>query len=50
MVGCEMNRQARHLFAAALTQLFPGVRLWLLGQANFATVNGLGMLGLLDQV
>lgn len=50
MVGCAMNRQARHLFAAALTQLFPSVRFWLLGQANFATVNGLGMLGLLDQV
>ena len=26
MVGCEMNRQARLLFAAALTQLFPGSR------------------------
>lgn len=50
LVGCEMNRQARHLFAAALTQMFPGVKFWLLGQANFATINGLGMLGLLDQV
>ncbi len=50
MVKCDMNRQARHLFAAALVQLFPGVKFWLLGQANFATVNGLGMLGLLDQV
>lgn len=50
MVRCEMNRQARHLFAAALTELFPGVKFWLLGQANFATVNGLGMMGLLDRV
>lgn len=50
MVGCACNRSARHLFAAVLAELFPDVRLWLLGQANFATVNGLGMMGLLDRV
>jgi hypothetical protein len=33
-----------------LCALFPDVHFWLLGQANFAVVNGLGMLGLLDRV
>jgi hypothetical protein len=50
MVGSKCPRMARHLFAATLCSLFPGVHFWLLGQANFAVTNGLGMLGLLDQV
>lgn len=50
MVGCACNRSARHLFTAVLCELFPDVQFWLLGQANFATINGLGMLGLLDRV
>lgn len=50
MVGGPCPRMARHVFAAALCTLFPCVQFWLLGQANFAVVNGLGALGLLDQV
>jgi hypothetical protein len=43
-------RMARHVFAATLDSLFPGVDFWLLGQASYMVVNGLGMLGLLDKV
>jgi hypothetical protein len=50
MVGCKCSRMARHLFAATLCELFPGVQFWLLGQANFAVINGLGRMDLLDQV
>ena len=50
MVGSKCPRMARHIFTAVLCELFPDVQFWLLGQANFATINGLGMLGLLDQV
>jgi hypothetical protein len=50
MVGGPCPRAARHLFAATLAKAFPDVQFWLLGQANFAVINGLGMLGLLDQV
>lgn len=50
MVGGGCPRMARHILAAALCELLPGVQFWLLGQANFAVVNGLGMLGLLDRV
>ncbi|MCI0729663.1 MAG: hypothetical protein L0332_23525 [Chloroflexi bacterium] len=50
MVGSECPRMARHIFAAVLGELFPGAQFWLLGQANFAVINGLGMLGLLDRI
>ncbi len=50
MVGGPCPRMARHLFAATLCHLFPGVKFWLLGQANFAVINGLGRMGLLDRV
>lgn len=50
MVNGPCPRMARHIFAATLCHLFPGVQFWLLGQANFAVVNGLGMMGLLEQV
>jgi hypothetical protein len=50
MVKGPCSRYARHLYAATLCALFPGVQFWLLGQANFAVVNGLGMLGLLERV
>lgn len=50
MVSGPCPRMARHLFAATLCHLFPDVKFWLLGQANFATINGLGRMGLLDQV
>lgn len=50
MVGSPCPRMARHLFVATLCHLFPGVQFWMLGQANFAVINGLGMLGLLDRV
>ncbi len=42
-------RMARHLFAATLSTIYPEAHLWLLGQANFAVVNGLGMMGYLDK-
>lgn len=50
MVNCELNRMARHVFTAVLCELFPETEFWLLGQANFAVINGLGKLGLLDRV
>lgn len=50
MVQSECPRSARHLFGATLSYLFPGVQFWLLGQANFAVVNGLGKLGLLETI
>lgn len=50
MVGSACPRMARHIFAAVLCELFPDVQFWLLGQASFAVVNGLGMMGLLNQV
>jgi hypothetical protein len=50
MVNGPCPRMARHLFAATLCYLFPECHFWLLGQANFAVINGLGMLGLLEQV
>jgi hypothetical protein len=50
LIHSRCVRMARHLFAATLATLFPDLQLWLLGQANFAVVNGLGMLGYLDQV
>ena len=45
-----VHRLARHLIAATLHALYPDVHIWLLGQASFAVINGLGMLGLLDYV
>lgn len=50
MVRGPIPRPARHLYAATLCHLFPGVKFWLLGQANSAVMNGLGLLGLLDSV
>lgn len=50
MVRCECPRMVRHIFTAVLCELFPECQFWLLGQANFAVVNGLGMLGLLGRV
>jgi hypothetical protein len=50
MVKGPCPRMARHIFAATLVNLFPGVSFWLLGQASYMVVNGLGMLGILDQV
>lgn len=50
MVKGPCPRAARHLFVATLCHLFPGVQFWLLGQANFAVVNGLGRMDLLDKV
>jgi hypothetical protein len=40
----------RHLFAAVLCHCYPEAQLWLLGQANALTVNGLGTLDLLSRV
>lgn len=50
MVDGPVHRVARHVFVATLCRLFPDTHVWLLGQANFATVNGLGAMGLLDRV
>lgn len=50
LVMSQVPRMARHLLAAALCHLYPEVQFWLLGQANFAVINGLGSLGLLEQV
>jgi hypothetical protein len=49
MVKGPCPRMARHLFAATLVTIYPDVHFWLLGQANFAVVNGLGMMGYLDR-
>src|SRR5690606_19521331 len=50
LVMSKVPRMARHLLAAALCQIYPDVQFWLLGQANFAVINGLGSLGLLEKV
>jgi hypothetical protein len=50
MVKGPCPRDARHLFVAALCKIFPEANFWLLGQANFKVINGLGKLGLLDRV
>lgn len=50
LVGGPVGRLVRHLYAAVLCALHPSLRLWLLGQASYAVVNGLGTLGLLDRV
>ena len=50
MVKCKLARMARHIFAAVLAHVMPGVHFWLLGQASFAVINGLGTLGLLDRI
>jgi hypothetical protein len=50
LIRSRCARMARHLFAATVASIFPDLELWLLGQANFAVVNGLGMLGYLDRV
>ncbi|MBE2198095.1 MAG: hypothetical protein IAE79_05755 [Anaerolinea sp.] len=50
MVRSRCPRMARHVFAAVLAELYPGCQFWLLGQANFAVINGLGMMGLLDRI
>jgi hypothetical protein len=50
LVRGPCHRLARHIFAAVLCQLFPACQFWLLGQANFAVVNGLAVSGLLDRV
>ena len=50
MVQSQCPRSARHLYAATLSHLFPDCHFWLLGQANFACVNGLGRLGLLEKI
>jgi hypothetical protein len=35
---------------ATLCHLFPDAQFWLLGQASYPVLNGLGLLGLLDRV
>ncbi|HWQ14441.1 MAG TPA: hypothetical protein VNL77_16695 [Roseiflexaceae bacterium] len=39
-----LPRMARHIFGSALHALMPGVDIWLLGCANWQTINGLGVL------
>ena len=50
MVAGPCPRMARHVFLSTICQIYPDVRIWGLGQANYATVNGLGQLGMLDRV
>jgi hypothetical protein len=50
LVSGPCHRLARHLYAATLCHIFPDVEFWLLGQASYPVINGLGMLGLLDRV
>lgn len=50
MVQGPIHRLVRHLYAAQLVHEFGDMPIWLLGQANWATVNGLGIAGLLDRV
>jgi hypothetical protein len=42
--------EVRYLYLAELCRAFPGTRFWALAQASAPVVNGLGRLGLLDQV
>ena len=50
MVNGPCPRDSRHIFAATLCEIFPDCQFWLLGQANFKVINGLGQLGLLGRV
>ena len=50
MVRGPIPRMARHIYLAVLCHLFPDAQFWALGQANFAVVNGLGVMGLLNRV
>lgn len=50
MVKGPCPRIVRHLYMLALDALVPGRQWWLLGQANYATANGIAMVGLLDRV
>lgn len=45
-----LPRYTRHVFGAALRALLPGVDIWLLGCANWQTINGLGVLGALHDL
>ncbi len=49
LAACGCPRPARHLYAAVLHRMYPGLQLWLLGQASAPVFNGLGMLELLDR-
>jgi len=50
LIASECPRIARHLYAGVLARMYPGVKFWLLGQASPPVLNGLGMLGLLDDI
>jgi hypothetical protein len=50
MVKGPCPRVVRHLYFLALAALYPDHRWWGLGQANYATANGLARVGLLDRV
>lgn len=48
--GCPIPRLARHVFAALLQTLVPDCTYWLLGQASWPVVNGLGLLDRLETI
>jgi hypothetical protein len=50
LVAGPCQRLVRHLYVATLCHLFPDAQFWLLGQASYPVLNGLGFLGLLDRV
>jgi hypothetical protein len=50
LVSGPCHRLTRHLYVATLCHLFPAATFWLLGQASYPVLNGLGLLGLLDRV
>lgn len=49
MVQGPCARGARHVFLVTLAHLFPEAQFWGLSQANYAVVNGLGQLGMLEK-
>jgi hypothetical protein len=50
MVQGPCARGARHVFLVTLANLFPEAEFWGLGQANYSVVNGLGRLGMLENI
>jgi len=50
MVKGSVPRIARHLALAIVCLAYPDTQIWGLGQANWASTNGLGVLGMLDRV
>ena len=50
LIGSACPRMVRHLYLGTLYHLFPGLKIWALGQASAVVTNGLLRYGLLDRI